>query len=286
VSFRRRLAEATEEAIRRLAELPHQAAGSNVTRPLARWDCDRGGHVVSFTDPICRLCGVDTSGTGFDADRLRADWDMLAQAYATIQPVRPVALGEYGYATSQPAGPEPSDPVAWLERDLDDLTADQDAASIKARLAAVEDTLAEAAEWEQGWTNHAERSADGFSGALDADLGRASPEPDADHHRHVHWGGRVFVGPADGSSDPQPIGLLVSEVRFPIDGVTEVCCNRCGADVERVQMIRDQPDDHGFRTGPEWSWVAAQSRLIATVYPCGHTAGLNWRESDAASPDP
>jgi hypothetical protein len=233
-----------------------------------RWDCAELGHLVTWADPVCRCCGMTAAD-----DLAWPEGVDPREAYRE-------AMGQ----------PEPEDPVDWLERNLDEVAAGQDAASIKARLAAIEDALAEAHPGNRPEHNWADSHPDPYGLAAHWPEDRPGPTEAAsrrDHDGHIHVAPipdhavdglrRVYAGPADGSTPPVELGH-VATVDFSRLQQVQVRCSTCQAEVETVRVERDDPrfpyPDQGLVLG---------GFPTMTVYPCGHHDGFTWEDPSHAT---
>lgn len=276
------------------------------------WDCDELGHVATMESANCIQCGTPMAGGPLTFE------EAVAEAVRWDDPERE---------------PEPEDPVGWLERDLDQVAAGQDAASIKARLEAMEGYLAEVAPGDRPENHWADTHPDPYGlavswpgGSDPAELVQVVLEGGADHYARppeldirpgdrvtiteggaevgrftvleteteaignggtirLSGGGRVFVGPADADLaatglDTTELTHLIQEVRFPVEGVTEVRCQTCQAEVERIRFYREDDDQReAMYPFPATRYVVGRQPTMI-LDPCGHRDGFTWRGPD------
>lgn len=104
------------------------------------WDCQHFGHIMSWQQDTCHRCGREP--TQAELEDL-PQWQLGPTVQRTALSRR-YDLRSYGAATDGETDDTAAVPYAG-----------QDAASIRARLDAIDDTLAEAAEWEAGWDHPA-----------------------------------------------------------------------------------------------------------------------------------
>jgi hypothetical protein len=277
------------ELDRRTFQIPvalHQASRQG------RHDCSQG-HIVTVDSLVCQVCGTDVSEpVGYDAvvlDRVLDPVDCIRGHLWEPSSWGSEVCHRCGADTSQSERegddrPEPVDPVEWLERGLEDVLADQDAASIKARLEAIEGTLAE--------VNPSDRPEVNWSDSYSNPYGLAAhwpvdgPRAD-DHLNHVHFAPtsdlQVSAGFADasGPNDWGSIGNLAT-VRFGQLQQGQVHCLACGADVERLTIERRDLEDVPQRLLYDPIRYVLADFPTMTVYPCGHTDGFTWSDPAAS----